>query len=323
MYKFGIWRPDDIANTRTILGKTRKYSYALLRIPAAPAPADVARFETVVRTVHHFCSGISRTTYQSRFDDLDVVAQRVLERTYSADQALNLHDAAASDALLSVHWADRVFGAFPRARMTASDVTLYFTEAVSRSGGSYILEPSGRPIQYTRPPFVVSIDAPESLAYPLNALARAWGRLRLRDLRLRSAEVRWNGVPDERVITRGGWTFRQIPLVHPTALSHARDGRLRIIQADAFSPSPWKYDVVRVMNLFQPTVLSAAKIHEGLRLALDSLTDGGVLIAGITIESEGGRNDVSIFQKAGGRMRVLEKLGRGFDFEHFVSMQQW
>jgi hypothetical protein len=322
MYKFGIWRPQNLANTRTTLGKARQYSYALLRMPVPSTPADIARFETVIRTVR-LSSGICRTTYRSRFDDLDVVAQRVLERTYSADQTLDLHDLAASDGLLSIQWADRVYAAFPRARMTASDVTLYFTEAVSRSGEIYILEPSGTPIQYTRPPFVVSMDAPESAAYPLNVLARAWGRRRLKDLRMCSAEVRWNGVPDEQVIRRGGWTFRQIPLVHPTALSHARNGRFRIMHADAFRQSPSKYDVIRVMNLYQPTVFPPGKIHEGLRAALDSLTDGGILIAGRTIEREAQRNDASLFQKLGGRMRVLERLGKGFEFEHLVITYQY
>jgi hypothetical protein len=320
MYKFGIWRPDDIANTRTLLGATRQHSYALLRLPSPSTPADIARFETVIRTVR-LSSGIFRTTYRSRFDDLDLVAQRVLERTFPADRPLELHDLGASDGLLSTQWAERVRAAFPRARMTASDIILCLTEAVWRSGETYILEPSGAPIQYTRPPFVVPIDVPESFAYPLNALARAWGRLRLRDLRWCSAEVRWSGVPDEQVIRRGGWTFRQIPLVHPTALSHARSGQLRIIYADAFSPSSLKYDVVRIMNLYQPTVFPRARIQESLQVILGSLADGGILIAGRTIERERQRNDVSIFQRTADRVQVLERLGKGFEFEPLVSTE--
>ena len=322
MYKFGIWRYDDLAHSRTILGKTRQYSYALLKMPVPATPADLARFETVIRNVR-LSSGICRTTYRSRFDDLDAVAQRVLESTFSADRTLDLHDLGASDGLLSIEWAERVHAAFPQARMTASDVILYVTEAVWSSGETYILEPSGSPIQYTRPPFVVSMDVPERIVYPLNMLARAWGRRRLQDLRLCSAEVRWNGVPDERVIRCGGWTFRQIPLIHPAALSYARNGRFRIMPTDAFSPLPSKYEVVRVMNLYQPTVFPPGKIHQSLRAILDCLTDDGILIAGRTIESEGQRNDASIFQKSGGRVRVLDKLGKGFEFEHFVTTYQY
>ena len=322
MYKFGIWRYDDLANSRTILGKTRQYSYALLKTPVPATPADLARFETVIRNVR-LSSGIWRTTYRSRFDDLDAVAQRVLERTFSEDRTVDLHDLGASDGLLSIDWAERVHATFPQSRMTASDVILYFTEAVWSSGETYILEPSSRPIQYTRPPFVVSIDVPERVVYPLNQLARAWGRRRLEDLRLCSAEVRWNGVPDEQVITRGGWTFQQIPLVHPAVLSYARNGRFRVMPADAFSPLPSKYDVVRVMNLYQPTVFPPGKIHESLRAILGNITEGGILIAGRTIEGEGQRNDASIFQKSRGRVRVLDKLSKGFEFEHFVTTYQY
>jgi hypothetical protein len=322
MYKFGIWRHDDLTHSRTILGKTRQYSYALLKTPVPATAADLVRFEIVIRNVR-LSSGIWRTTYSSRFDDLDTVAQRVLERTFPSDRTLQLHDLGASDGLLSTHWAERVQAAFPQAQMTASDIILYVTEAVSKSGETYILEPNGRPIQYTRPPFVVSIDVPERVVYPLNVLARAWGRRRLQDLSLSIAEVRWNGVPDDRVIRHGDWTFRQIPLVHPATLSYARNGRFRIMPSDAFYPLPSRYDVIRVMNLYQPTVFPQGKIHEGLRANLDSLAEGGILIAGRTIEREGQRNDVSIFQKKGGRVRVLDKLCKGFEFEHVVITHQY
>lgn len=314
MYKFGIWRHDDLAHSRTFLGKTRQYSYALLKTPVPPAAADLARFEVVIRDVR-LSSGIWRTTYRSRFDDVDTVAQRVLERTFSRDRALEILDLGASDGLLTVQWAERVRATFPEARMTASDIILSLTEAVSKSGEIYILEPGGTAIQYTRPPFVVSIDAPESAAYPVNIFMRAWGRRRLRNLRLCSSGLHWDGVPDERIITREGWTFRQIPLVHPTAVSDARRGRLRIVHADAFSPLPSRYEVIRVMNLYQPSVFTPAKIHQGLGIASDSLTEGGILIAGRTIEVEGRRNDVSIFQKIAGGMKVLEQIGKGFEFE--------
>src|SRR5580698_1754884 len=178
MYKSGVWRSADLARFRTLSGKTRPYSYSLLKISPPSTPVDVARFETVIRTVR-LSTGICRTTYPARFDDLDAVAQLVMKRNYSADQELDMHDSAASDGLLSVHWAERVHAAFPGARMTASDVTLYLTEALAESGELYIMEPSGRPIQYTRPPFVVSMDIPESRLYPLNVLVRAWGRRRL------------------------------------------------------------------------------------------------------------------------------------------------
>ncbi|MGA2962921.1 MAG: hypothetical protein ABSD96_14680 [Candidatus Korobacteraceae bacterium] len=321
MYKFGIWRSDALTPSKTVLGRSRQYSYSLLKTLTS-TPADLERFETVIRNVRH-SSGVCRTTYRSRLDDLDALVQRVLERAFPSDRALELHDLGASDGLLSIDWAERVRAAFPQSRMTASDLILYFTEAVWKSGETYILEPGGKPIQYIRPPFVVSIDIPESPVYPLNVLARALGRRLLRDLSSCCGDVRWDGVPDDRVIRHGGWTFRQIPLVHPVALSCVRSGHFRMIQADAFSPLPGKYDVVRAMNLYQPSVFSPSRIHEGLRVALNSLVDGGILIAGRTIEREGRRNDVSISQKTGGRARVLEHLGRGFEFEDYVTTYQY
>jgi hypothetical protein len=72
------------------------------------------------------------------------------------------------------------------------------------------------------------------------------------------------------------------------------------------------------MNLYQTAIFTSAKILQGIRAALDSIVDGGIFIAGKTIEMEGARNDVSIFQKSQGRVRVVEKLGKGFELERHV-----
>jgi hypothetical protein len=318
MYKLGVCTSGDLDRTTTLLGKQRQVAFSLLRTSYPASAADIARFERVIRSTA-ISSGVSRTTYWSRFDDLDAITQRVLQRTFSADQCFDIHDIGASDGVLSMQWAERVFAAFPLARMTASDISLYFTEAVwVRSGETYILEPDGTPIQYAKAPFVVSLPRREHPAYLLNALVRGWASWRLRKLRLCNESVSWRGVPDSTVITSRGWRFRQIPLVHPAVLSFACNGRFRVVEANAFYPLPSQCHVIRAMNLYQTAIFTSAKILQGIRAALDSIVDGGIFIAGKTIEMEGARNDVSIFQKSQGRVRVVEKLGKGFELERHV-----
>ena len=318
MYKLGIWRSEKTAHTRALLGKTRQFSYSLLKTGVSATPAEIARFENVIRTVH-LSSGICRTTYPERFRDLDPLVQTVLERIFPADRSLVIHDLAASDGLLSMLWAKRIFEHFPGARMTASDVFLYFTEAVWNSRETYILEPDGTPIQYTRAPFVVPLHAREHPAYLVNALVRSWARRRVRQLQSCASSVRWDGVPDHRVVSAGKWSLRQIPLVHPRALSFAQNGRFTIAEVDAFSALPWKCDVIRAMNVYQPYALSSEQIRQGVYVSLDALRDGGIFIAGRTLEKAAQRNDVTVFQKTHGRSHVLERLGKGFEFEGLAA----
>src|ERR1039458_358747 len=318
MYRLGIWRSEKIGSTRTLLGKTRHLSYSLLRTSIPVTPVDIARFETVIRTVQ-LSSGICRTTYPGRFRDLDPLVQTVLERVFPVDRSLVIHDLAASDGLLSMLWAERILGRFPGAQMTASDIMLYLIEAVWKSRETYILEPDGTPIQYTRAPFVVPLQSREHRAYLANALVRTWALRRTREVQSCASSVCWDGVPDYRVVNIGPWSFRQISLVHPTVLSFAENGRFTIAQIDGFSPLPWKRDVIRAMNVYQPYALTLERIRRGMYVALDALHDGGIFVAGRTVEKAAQRNDVTVFQKTRGRAHVVERLGKGFELEGIAT----
>jgi hypothetical protein len=318
MYKLGICKGENLVRVKTVLGKNRQISYSLLKMSSPVSAADVTRFETVIRSAAT-SSGIARTTYGSRFDDLDAVTQGVLQHLFHQDQSLEIYDLGASDALLSMQWANRVFDAFPRARMTASDIILHFTEATwAASGETYILEPDGTPIQYIKPPFVVSLARSEHPMYVLNALVRRLALWRLKKRDLCSEPVLWRGVPDSSVINRGGWVFRQIPLVHPAALSFASKERFRVVEADAFCALPSLADAIRAMNLYQTRVFTVARLRQGIRAVFDSVVEGGIFIAGKSVEGDRPHNNVSIFQKVDGRFRILERLGKGFELEQLV-----
>ncbi len=319
MYKSGIWRLEDLRRIRTLAGTHRALSYALLNMPKAPTQEDIARFELVIKGVR-LSFGIWRTTYPSRFDDIDEAVQGILRRLYSRSTALMLHDVAASDCQLSARWGALVRQDFEDAQLTASDLLFCLTEAVSDSCESYILEPSGEAIQYIRPPFVVTMGARESRLYPVNALVQKWGKRRLAEVARRHAGLEWQGVPDDRTIRSGGWTFSQIPLIHPRVLTEVRQGLLEVRQWDAFTTPSATFDVVRIMNLLQPLVFSRERVRSGLEAALNSLNVGGLLIAGRTIESEGQRNNATIYRKTKWGPEPLEKIGKGFEF-HDLALE--
>lgn len=317
MYRTGIWKAEGLRKRRTFLGKMRQYSYSLLRMPPQPTQADIALFETVLNTVFT-SSGICRTTYPSRFRDVDCTVQPILERIFSPHQPFLIHDFGASDCLLSLVWAKSILASFPEAHCTASDTMLYLTEAVHHSKEAYALEPDGTVIQYTSRPFVVSMYARESVWHPVNVLVRAWARRRLSELQTCYRSISWNGVPDRRQINTDVWSFRQLPLVHPFVLAFERNRHFSLKQLNAFFPLPIQCDVTRAMNLFQSHALPLEQIHKGIWAVLESTAEGGVFIAGKTVELEGKRNDVTIFRKTRGRATVITRLGRGFEFEPFV-----
>jgi hypothetical protein len=181
------------------------------------------------------------------------------------------------------------------------------------------MEPDGTPIQYTCAPLVLPLQTREYFGYVVNALARAWARRRMREVRSCASAVHWHGVPDDQVVIIGQWSLRQIPLVHPTVISFAQSSRFHIAQIDGLSPLRQQWDVIRAMNLYQPYVLGSERIRRGIQAALNALSEGGIFIAGRTLEKDAQRNDVTVFQKRQGQAQVMERLGKGFEFEALAT----
>ena len=311
MFKFGIWRARDIERTRTVFATHRALAYSLLKTTDCADLTAVRRVEAVIKTVR-LSSGSCRTTYGGRLAELDRQVQAILERLFPPERPIDVQDWGVSDGLVAAEWSSLLFSTYPSAKFTASDLILCFTEATRESGEIYVVEPDGTPIQYINPPFVVSLYHREHPIYPLNVAARAWGARAIRSLKSAAGGIRWEKVPDETTWTKPPWTFRQIPLIHPRALSFAREQpNFRITRHDAFTASPAKCDILRVMNLYNPRVFSGEKLFQGLQAAFDSIEEGGLFIVGLTTDGAEARSDASIFQKIGGRFSVIGESAKG------------
>lgn len=318
MYKLGIWREKDLVREKTWLGTIKPLAYSLLRTPALCSECDRRRFEQVIQTVR-LGSGVFRTTYSQRFADLDTEFQSILEETYEFNRVLRLCDWAASDALASLEWADTVFARYPFATMEASDTVLHLVEASNDARETYILEPDGTPLQYIRPPFVVSASRRERFFYPVNVAISWWAARRFRELKRVTASVRWKGAADTSTTQIGRWRLRLIPLVHPSAAKAAAScSRFRIAHHDVFVPQRPRCHVLRVMNLFNPEIFSPERTTQALTNLVDSIELGGFLIVGRTIEGPSRQNDVSIIRKSSSGVTIAARIGRGWESEFLL-----
>ncbi len=308
MFKTGVWRPQDLPRRKTLLGTLRTPAYTLLRTSVPASPDEIAQFEAVIKTVW-LSFGSCRTTYPGRLTEVNRAVDALAVAAFPPDAPIEVCDWGVSDALVSLEWAEPMLGKFHNARFTASDLILWFTEARNESGETLVFEPDGTPLQYIRPPFVVSLAHPEQWIYPLNRLVarRGWQA---------AAAVQWNGVPDPQPAFDAPWTFRQIPLIHPSALDFAaRQPRFRISLHDAFTPLAAPCHILRTMNLLNPAVFGRDQAAQGLRAAADSIAEGGLYILGRTDESQARTNNVSIFRKTGGGFSVIGRLGQGSELE--------
>ena len=157
MFKLGIFRLDQYRNRSSknwfdrIRAHLSRNRVALSLLPAEyPAlPEQIALFEEIVPQVR-LSSGVYRTTYRGRFQQFDEFVNGLLARRLNPDAPLKAQDWAASDCLASSEWAASLFQRFPRATLTASDLTLFLVESRLPGGDSIIMELNGEPLQYIR-----------------------------------------------------------------------------------------------------------------------------------------------------------------------------
>ena len=310
MVKLGIWTLDQYLGE----GERRRYygsrvSYALLDVGGHPSEAQIRAFEDVGFTLRT-SNGTFRTTFRRRFHDVDTASLEWARRLYPAGTALRVQDRAVSNGLTSWEWAVPLFRDFPEAEFEASDLLLYLIKLSLPSGETYIVEPGGTPIQYIRPPFVVSVYHPESWKYPVNRLVAARARWRFARLRLPEGWAESSG--------GAGFGVTRIPCVHPEALELSKTNpRFRFQERSVFEPTPSACHMLRTMNILNRDYFSDEQLTAGVKAAFDSLHPGGLWIVGRTLE-EDFTNHVTFLRRLENGWEVLARIGKGSDIENLA-----
>jgi hypothetical protein len=284
-------------------------SYGLLDIPDDAPEGDVQRFEAISLRLRT-SNGTTRLTFPHRFWEVDKATSRILKEFYDINSELRIQDRAMSHGLTSYEWAQELFQTFPRAHLQASDRILYLYRISLSSGETFILEPDGSPLQYVRPPFVVSIGHREPFRFPFNHLIAIYAKRRFRRLALRTD---WRN-------SQGGDEYKldQICCIHPRARSLSKvNPQFRFCALSVFERTPG-IDVLRTMNILNQAYFPPEQLIEGANAAFHSLKLGGIWIVGRTLE-EDATNHVTFLRRKEKGWEILERIGCGSEMEQFAA----
>src|SRR5260221_7671272 len=241
MLKLGILNKEQYA--RAAKGQKLSgsgLSYNLLEVGDDAGEEEIRIFEDVSFSLR-MSNGTTRMTFRDRFRDVNETTFRIMKRLYAGDTRLKVQDRAVSHGLTSCEWAEELFAAFPNAELEASDALLYLFRISVSGGETYIVEPNGEPLQYSNPPFVVSISHREPLRFPINHLISARAKRRFKRLSL-PEKWRETGIAN-------GYKVDKISCVHPHARSLVnREPRFRVCVRSIFERAPG-IDVLRTMNI--------------------------------------------------------------------------
>lgn len=310
MLRFGIYTEQQYRSAgphRRDLGA--QVAYNLLDVGDDPSDDRIAMFEDICFRLRT-SNGTFRTSFPQRFVDLDVAASRWMSELFAPDAPIQVQDRAASHCLTSHDWARRIFAVHSRAEFEASDRLLCLYELSLPSGETYIVEPGGEPLQYIRPPFVLSVRHREPRRYPLNLWLGARARRRFAGLRL---------PPDwQESETTPGYRVRRISCVHPrAAILAVRDRRFRVRTRSIFEVTPQACDVLRTMNILNRAYFAEDELVSAAKAVFDSVRTGGLWIVGRTLE-EDFSNHATFLLRRKDEWQILGRIGNGSDIEQLA-----
>ncbi len=329
MFELGVYRLDQYTESvrspeNWISRKTyrNRISLQLFRTSFPPSAKEVSLFENAMPYVL-LSTGIYRTTFRHRFREMDTFVNSLLCRHFDPAGRIDMHDWAASDCLTSCEWAGSLFEIFPQARLTASDLTLFFVEAALASGEAFIMETGGELLQYVKPPFVISLSPPEPKMLIVNRLLAAHARRKFHRLRqLWTLSPEWLSGDDDQDFLQPPFIFRRIPLTHPDAENLRRScPRFAIRRHSVFEPLPEPCHVIRTMNIYNLSYFSKDRLLEGARAVWRSLFPGGLWIVGRSAELEPTVQNATVFVKRADGFEMLDRYGKGSDIEGLVSTE--
>lgn len=324
MLKTGIVTVADLAKPRSIWGRRRWVSLDLLTVTAPESPVADDLFHDVMLTFR-LSNGTYRTTNRYRFSNFDPLVNETVARLFPGRPALSVHDWATSDGSAALEWARSLRAVATAVTFCASDRALAAVKACpSNSCECYFFEPGGDPIQYTRPPFVISLQEPESVIYPVNRLLATWAHHHVNALSRIVRTLCWSSVLDATVFRDGRWRFSQVPLVHPAVTEFtAQNPWFQVKVHSIFEPLPEAADVIRSMNILNKRYFDRDQLVLGIRAAYASLRPAGLWVVGRSGEGAGATVDADLFQKTSDRFCVVATAGNGSEIRDLVTEERF
>jgi hypothetical protein len=284
-------------------------AYTLLDVGSDPSDDRVAMFEDVCFRLRT-SNGTFRTSFAQRFVDLDTAALRWMGELFAPGDEIRIQDRAASHCLTSHDFAQRLFAAYPQAEFEASDLFLCLYELSLPGGEKYIVEPNGQPLQYIRPPFVLSTCHREPRRYPVNLWLGVRARKRFARLALPEGWMQSSGGP--------GYRVRPVPCVHPRAAAlAAHNPRFRLRTRSVFEVTPQSCHVLRTMNILNRAYFAEGQLETAANAAFESVRTGGLWIVGRTWEDDFS-NHATFFLRGRDAWRILGRVGEGSELEQLV-----
>jgi hypothetical protein len=299
MIKTGITGLSQVKNKNftTFLNKDKKISITLYQdIHMFPNADNLAERILLLFSDER---GAYKRTYQKRFEDFDLSVINIL-KNLPTPQAF--HDCGVSDGRTALDFFEKMVLVFPDIQYFASDYnpSVFVLE---KGKLKVTLSHTGKILEILFPPFVFNKIKQDSFRhYPLNHLI------------LFFVEKFWVNSLMQKY-KKGLIKAKELLLFSPKVLKKSqKDHRFRLGKHDLLHPFKERVDVVRAMNVLNPSYFSDVEFSQVIYNIYEGLNQNGLLITGSNQEA-GTIVNGGIYQKKEKGFKKIFNSGEGSPIE--------
>jgi hypothetical protein len=307
MLKTGIYRTEQLNDPKQLIYRSQEDKKISITLYHSVID-DPSKTEIAEQILLNFTDerGAYKRTYSNRFEDFDQQTLKEIQRYFTQDHPLMLHDAGVSDGRTSCDFFHKIQPLFPKVNYHASDYDpQIFTIESGRT--KVVLNKHNKVLEIVFPPFVFNGNR-DAYRYPINHIIRY-----LLDKTL-----------IKRLLSKyqQGLIKAQMDLLfcHQAIALSQNDKRFHLEQHDLLKALPVKnsIDIFRAMNILNPSYFSRQEFETILTHIYDGLTKQGLFITGSNEESNTTVNG-GIFQKTLTGFEKVGHSGTGSAIESIIS----
>jgi hypothetical protein len=312
MIRFGVCSLAQLYANRLedVFGKQKSIAielYEQLHRSQLPAASD---YQEIVLDRFKF-EGVFKRTHRSRFGKFDRATVSAVREHLgdSTIEALSVHDLAVSDGRTSVDLYQQLRSVYgDKLRFLASDI-LPWVHVVSgpKERLKIVTDDSGKIMELFYPPFVFNLARQESKFYWINHIAR---QLLLRRASFLSALF---------VQRSTAVHATKIWLLHKDCRELAEHkGNFTFDRYNIFEPIDQQFDIVRAMNILNPSYFNRQEIHRTLCNVFSSLRVGGLFVTGSN-EGQGSEVAGGIYVRTANGFRRVFRSCSGSNVDDLIA----
>jgi hypothetical protein len=298
--------------------KNQAVSISLYKEAGALEKEKAARTQEFILENFSFADGSYKKTHRERFNDFDDKILDYLKNNFPVEKTCRVHDLAASDGRTALDFFNKLEKTFPALDFFASDKNIFVEIFADKKNGNrkIIKDSNGRVLQLVFPPFVLNRYSPKRalaykikkiLLYPINLL------LILLFLNPFWQKIFFKINPEKK---------EKIALIsEDVRLMEKLKNNFHFVEYDIFKKSFGKFEIIRAMNILNPSYFSRIEIKKIADNILSSLEENGLFITGSN-QNAGSEVRGEIFIKKNRRFNSVLKIGNGATFRDVLLLSE-